>query len=135
MSQRMIGYWLKHLDGLFEQVLPAALAAHQVSRREWQALNVLAVGDDHPRAALLPFAAVGDALEQLSSRGWVSGGRLTDDGRRAHEAIAAHVMRVRRQAAEGISEEEYATTIDVLRRMAANLGCHRNTAETDREVR
>ncbi|MFG3442511.1 MarR family winged helix-turn-helix transcriptional regulator [Nonomuraea sp. NPDC047897] len=128
MSQRMIGYWLKHLDGLFEQALPAALAAHQVSRREWQALNVLASGDDDPRAALQPFAGVGDALDQLSARGWVSGGpladdgrRLTDAGRRAHEAIAAHVMRVRRQAAEGVGEDEYATTLDVLRRMAANL--------------
>ncbi|NUW38058.1 MarR family transcriptional regulator [Nonomuraea sp. SMC257] len=118
--QKMIGYWLKHLDELFENVLTTTLVAEGVSRREWQALNVLSAGED-PGAQLSPFSGVDDAQERLASRGWADGGALTEEGRRAHAALAEQVGRIRRRAAEGVSAEEYAATIDVLRRMAANL--------------
>ncbi|NUW45724.1 MarR family transcriptional regulator [Nonomuraea rhodomycinica] len=118
--ERMIGYWLKHLDELFENTLTATLDAGGVTRREWQVLNVLAAGDD-PRAQLAPFAGVDDAHERLAGRGWAEGAELTEEGRRAHAALAEQVGRIRRRAAEGVSREEYAATIDVLRRMAANL--------------
>ncbi len=117
----MIGYWLKHLDELFERALPAALAAHDLSRREWQVLNVLASGDGDPRAALEPFDGVDDALRGLAMRGWTTGHQVTDEGRSAHAAITEHVVRFRRQAADGVSPDEYGLTVDVLRRMAANL--------------
>ncbi|WP_344583149.1 MarR family transcriptional regulator [Nonomuraea roseoviolacea] len=118
--KKMIGYWIKHLDELFEGTLDGTLGAEGVSRREWQVLNVLAAGDD-PSAQLTPFSGVDDARESLAARGWADGAGLTEEGRRAHTALAEQVGRIRRRAAEGVSREEYAATIDVLRRMAANL--------------
>ncbi|MBN6058202.1 MarR family transcriptional regulator [Nonomuraea sp. RK-328] len=118
--EKQIGYWLKHLDELFEGALTTTLDTEGVSRREWQALNVLAAGED-PRAQLTPFPGVDDALETLAGRGWADGAVLTEEGRRAHATLFEQVSRIRRRVTEGVSPEEYAATLDVLSRMAANL--------------
>ncbi|MEO6088324.1 MAG: MarR family transcriptional regulator, partial [Umezawaea sp.] len=68
-----IGYWLKHLDELIDTAFEAALG--DVQRREWQVLNVLAVGETDEAgvvAALRPFSLEG-ALERLVGQGWVEG--------------------------------------------------------------
>ncbi|WP_336216391.1 MarR family winged helix-turn-helix transcriptional regulator [Nonomuraea sp. LPB2021202275-12-8] len=116
-----IGYWLRHLDALLEESMARALAEHAVTRREWQALNVLAIPGQDPHDILEPFPGVGDAVEALTAKGWAQDGRLTADGKRAHATIAERVGHVRRRAVEGVSPHEYQATVDVLRRMAANL--------------
>jgi DNA-binding MarR family transcriptional regulator len=120
--RKPIGYWLKQVDTLLEDAVAAGLAEQGVSRREWQVLNVLATADGgDPRAALAPFDGVEQALARLSERGWVAGERLTEAGGRAHAQVAEHIGQVRRRAVEGVSLLEYEATVDVLRRMAANL--------------
>ncbi|NRQ30746.1 winged helix-turn-helix transcriptional regulator [Nonomuraea sp. NN258] len=116
-----IGYWAKRLDTLLDEAMDRELAAQGVSRREWQALNTLATTGDDPVTALAPFAGVDDAMAGLTARGWLAGAELTPAGRAAHEAISDRVRAFRWKAAEGLTPEEYATTVDVLRRMAANL--------------
>ncbi|RVX47048.1 hypothetical protein EDD27_9969 [Nonomuraea polychroma] len=113
---RPIGYWLKHLDNLLESAMDQALET--VTRREWQVLNAAAQGGG---SGPMPFDGVEEAVERLVARGWLSDERLTEAGKAAHAEIAERVGRFRRQVSAGVTPEEYQATVDVLRRMAANL--------------
>ncbi|GGP10732.1 MarR family transcriptional regulator [Nonomuraea glycinis] len=116
-----IGYWLKRLDMLLEESMTRTLAEHGVSRREWQALNVLATPGEDPQDMLAPFPGVGDAVEALAAKGWAEGDHLTDEGKRAQARIAERVGHFRRRAVDGVTAKEYQATVAVLRRMATNL--------------
>jgi hypothetical protein len=114
--EKHIGYWLKNLDTLLESSMDDAL---QMSRREWQVLNTVAHGA--PPAELTPFTGVDEAVGQLTARGWLADGRITEAGAAAHAEIGERVAAFRRRASEGVTPEEYQATMDVLRRMSANL--------------
>ncbi|MFI7705668.1 MarR family transcriptional regulator [Nonomuraea sp. NPDC049480] len=114
--EKQIGYWLKNLDTLLEASMDEAL---QMSRREWQVLNTTAHGARPDE--LEPFDGVNEAVERLTARGWLADSRITEAGRAAHTEIAERVARFRRRVSEGVTPEEYQATVDVLRRMAANL--------------
>jgi DNA-binding MarR family transcriptional regulator len=47
---------------------------------------------------------------------------LTEAGAAAHAELLRKVSHSRQRLSAGISPQEYATTIEVLRRMAVNLG-------------
>lgn len=71
---------------------------------------------------LKPFDGVEEAVERLTTRGWLrADGRITEAGKAAHAEIAERVTQFRRRVSEGVTPEEYQATVDVLRRMAANL--------------
>lgn len=129
-----IGYWLKRLDALIEQGLDRCLDGTGMSRRHWQAVNVLTRGPVDERGvteALRPFWGAGAAtpagvLGELAGRGWVvrdPAGRflLTGDGEAAHRDAAGRVHTVRQRSLEGLDEAEYEAAVRVLRRMAENL--------------
>jgi hypothetical protein len=126
-DDKPIGWWVKHLDGILEDALNQALAGEDTDRRQWQLLNVAAAGG--PADALAPFVAgpteVDAEVRELVSRGWlrVDGDRLalTAEGAAARDRLAVTVRMQRTRAMDGIASAEYAATIDVLRRMAANL--------------
>jgi DNA-binding MarR family transcriptional regulator len=133
-DRRPIGYWLKHLDRLIEDAFERTLAAEGLTRRHWQVLNVLRRGPAPPAevaGALDPFLgddpSAGETVTGgLAARGWVrllGDGRLelTGQGREGHAALGRRVEALRRRAARGVSEQEYASLIATLRRMAANL--------------
>ncbi|RLK60242.1 hypothetical protein CLV68_0743 [Actinokineospora cianjurensis] len=108
---RPIGYWVKELDGRLERGFERELG--DVTRREWQVLNALP-GDTGP------FDGA-EALRSVRQRGWVEGDRLTPDGERARAELGARVARVRQAVTDGISEEDYLTTVRTLERMVRNL--------------
>ncbi|TMR95642.1 MarR family winged helix-turn-helix transcriptional regulator [Nonomuraea basaltis] len=114
--EKNIGYWLKNLDTLLESAMDDAL---QMTRREWQVLNTTA--HDARPDELAPFTGIDEAVEQLTARGWLADGRITEAGRAAHAGIVERVAAFRQQVSEGVTPEEYRATVDVLRRMAANL--------------
>lgn len=133
MTDRPIGYWLRRLDALLEEALDRALAEEGVGRRHWQTLNVFRNGPVDTAALaerLAPFWTEGaitadEVVEELTRRGWVertADGRLglTAEGVAARSRLAARVEESRRRLAEGITPEEYATTLNVLRRMTEN---------------
>jgi DNA-binding MarR family transcriptional regulator len=129
-GQRPIGWWVKRLDGLLERVVDSAVAGEGVIRRHWQVLQSLAEGaadEDGLRSVLADFPGdVGVVLADLVERGWVDRGAgdrvtLTAEGRSAHDRIAATVGAVRRQVADGVSAEEYESTLRVLGRMVTNV--------------
>ncbi|MGN6426548.1 MAG: hypothetical protein ACTHMF_06990 [Leifsonia sp.] len=76
-------------------------------------------------------------LADFVERGWVwfDGDRatLTDEGRAAHDAAFERVQRVRSTLADGLSEQDVATTMATLQAMARNLGWtpERDAAERD----
>ncbi|MGW5880499.1 MarR family winged helix-turn-helix transcriptional regulator [Nocardiopsis terrae] len=132
MSDLPIGFWLKHLDRLIENDFDHALASESLGRRQWQVLNSLhgepgTVHDLDQR--LTPFleedeTTVAPVVETLRRRGWVSGSEsleLTPEGHRAHEELLGQVQRTRSRLCEGISDQEYRDTVNVLERMSANL--------------
>lgn len=132
MSDLPIGYWLKHLDRLIESDLDRVLAAESLGRRQWQVLNSL-----HSEPAtllqldqrLLPFldedeTTVGPEVEALRQRGWIKGLvslEPTQEGQRAHDVLLERVQQTRDRLTENIDDQEYLATVDVLKRMSANL--------------
>ncbi|GAA0272957.1 MarR family transcriptional regulator [Cryptosporangium japonicum] len=127
--ERPIGYWVKNLDNVLEGSLDRTLASRGVGRRHWQTLNLLA---EAPRtvaeatAELAPFLGPGEmlaVLAELERLGWVAGDpyTLTADGTAALESLRTEVTQVRQRATEGLSEDDYRTTVATLRRMAENL--------------
>ena len=133
-DRKPIGYWLKELDGLIEGTLDRALADEGVTRRDWQVLNAL---DPAPAPrevvveALRPFWGVetvdpDTVLAGLIERGWAlrdPAGRfsLSPEGDAARTALLEKVKELRAAVADGITPEQYNTTIDTLGRMAENL--------------
>jgi hypothetical protein len=117
---RRIGYLLKHVHTLLEETMGRALHDHKLSRREWQALNAVSEGDD-PYEALKAFDGTGDAVRELTARGWITGTTLTDEGKAVHAAVISRVTEFRQQATQGVSPQDFQTTLAALTQMAANL--------------
>jgi DNA-binding MarR family transcriptional regulator len=134
-SQRPIGFWLKLLDQLITEQFESTLEDHGVTRRQWQLLNLL-TNDDATQAELTellaPFVSgpqpqsLGEDLAELVESGWVGQEgevfALTVKGRTSVTRLGEVVARTRDTLAQGISDEEYQQTLDVLERMSVNLG-------------
>ena len=86
----------------------------------------------HPEHGLIPWRGQSaqsprPQVDDLIRRGWVSeveGGpavRLTTAGRAAHHRVAERVRAFRARVTEGLSEQEYATLVTLLERVAGNL--------------
>ncbi len=129
-AQRPIGWWVKRLDALLEQAVDAAVAGAELTRRHWQVLHSLADGagsERDLRSTLADFPGdVGAVVTDLVGRGWVQrsaddGLALTAEGRAGHDRVAAAVGQVRRHVTDGLSPEEYESTLRVLSRMVENV--------------
>ena len=120
-----LGWHLRHVHELLESSMAQALDAESLSRRHWQVLNTIALGARTPEevgAALAPFGETARQLADLQTRGWVAeNGELTDAGRAAHARVEARVHAFRTTVTDGISDDDYRTTIRTLERCAANL--------------
>jgi len=138
-DQRPIGFWLKLVDRLIDEQFASTLEEHGVTRRQWQLLNVLSRGAatvEQLDAAVAPFlASRGDDaapesstehLGELIDSAWVdstaAGYELTERGEAAFRRLADVVAEQRTTIARGITDAEYLATVDVLSRVAHNLG-------------
>jgi DNA-binding MarR family transcriptional regulator len=133
-ERKPIGYWLKELDRRIEDTLDRTLAGEAVTRRDWQVLNALStqgVAREAVVETLRPFWGTGaiepdQVLDGLVTRGWVlrdadSRFRLSPEGDAARAGLLERVKELRMTIADGVTPEDYQTTIDTLERMAANL--------------
>jgi hypothetical protein len=120
-----LGWWLRHVHELLESSMAQALGAESLTRRHWQVLNTIAHGARTPEevdAALAPFGPIASQLADLRARGWVAeDGALTDAGLAAHARVEERIKAFRATATDGISDDDYRTTIRTLERCAANL--------------
>lgn len=141
-QERPIGYWLKLVDRLIDESLDDVFHHTGLTRRHWQVLNTIRDGVSEETAVdgvLSPFtgaapgggpgghaAAVSAEVDDLVRRGWVTrtDGRLsvTVAGNHAYHDLLDAVSLARERVAEGISPEQYDTTVATLRQMAHNLG-------------
>jgi DNA-binding MarR family transcriptional regulator len=126
----VIGSRLKHLDRLIEDTFGRVFTASGVTRRQWQALNVISrgpTGDEDLRTALKAFWETGEAaIADLSAKGWIERDAtglhiLSPSGRTAHAAVHERVQGIRALMARDITPAEYGVVMDVLARMAHNL--------------
>ncbi|MEU9252459.1 MarR family transcriptional regulator [Streptomyces sp. NPDC048270] len=135
IAAQPIGYWTREAANLAIGGLRTALAEEDLTQPHWWTLNHVAGnpgGWTRPAltAKLAPFddqnTDFETVYEDLTARGWLTepDGTLTltpegEAGRlRAHTRNAAVHARMR----DGIDDEAYAATINVLRRLVANLG-------------
>ncbi|OAR22632.1 hypothetical protein A8W25_23785 [Streptomyces sp. ERV7] len=135
LAAQPIGYWTREAAGLAIGGLRTALAEEDLTQPHWWTLNHIAGAPGHwTRSALAEKLAPFDdqdtdfdaVFADLASRGWLaeSGATLTltaegEAGRlRARDRNAKVHARMR----VGIDDDAYAATIDVLRRLVANLG-------------
>jgi hypothetical protein len=133
-DRKPIGYWLKELDRRIEATLDQALADEGVTRRDWQVLNALETAPAARDAivdALRPFWGAGaadpdDVLEALVARGWALRDAdhryaLSPEGDATRSTLLERVKELRMAIADGVTPDDYQTTIATLERMAANL--------------
>jgi DNA-binding MarR family transcriptional regulator len=122
---RLLGYWLKHIDGLLEDTFDQLLDGEGLTRRHWQVLNTLATGPHTMTGlaeAMHPFDNVQTTVDELTRRGWVTGAyELTEHGRQAHREVQAKVLELRAKTREGISDEEFGRLLTLLERVATNV--------------
>ncbi|MFD9517741.1 MarR family transcriptional regulator [Streptomyces sp. NPDC059979] len=135
LAAQPIGYWTREAATLAIGGLRTALAEETLTQPHWWTLNhIAATPGTWTRTTLTTKLAPFDdqntdfeaLYDDLTTRGWITetDNRLTlteagEAGRtRAHDRNAQVHTRMR----QGISDTEYATTIDVLRRLVANLG-------------
>ena len=134
-SLRPIGFWLKLVDRLIDEQFVATLEEHGITRRQWQLMNLLSEEPstaDELTQALGPFVPETDdegpqaPVEELVESGWVSSEdgnyTLTGTGRASLASLGEVVERMRAVLAQGISDDEYDAALDVLERIARNLG-------------
>ncbi|MGX1772894.1 hypothetical protein ACWIGW_12360 [Nocardia brasiliensis] len=130
--QRRIGYWLVELDRLINERFDEDLAAGGLSRRRWQILHSLADGPQpaaEVRAALDAFLADGAAWDAEVAALVADGSviaeagalALTEAGRNIHSQAWIRIRARRRAMTDGVSDEQFADTLWVLQKMAANM--------------
>ncbi len=132
-DQLPIGYWLKRADELLTSSIDEAQRSNNLTRLEWQAINVIqktgAASRQDVVQTLRAFAnasAVDDVLYALVERAVVTVSdskeyTLTNAGRDLYGRALSAQKEIRLRAAIGITEDEYNTTVSVLRRLVENL--------------
>lgn len=124
-TSRPFGYWLKAADRLMAAEFAAAFEGEHSSRRDWRILNIIDGTVPSPR----PLN--GHKLHHLAERGWVvadgDGWTLTDEGRAAKERLGAIVEGIRTKVSDAVSEEEMATTLASLEKIARAFGWDEET--------
>lgn len=133
---RPLGFWLKLVDSLIDEHFAATLEEHGVTRRQWQLLNLL---EQRPAAekelieALAPFfvsadepPSVKEHVAELAESGWITFDgemySITERGHTSFTKLSELVESIRNRCSEGLSAEQYTTTLASLEQMAKNLG-------------
>ena len=135
VGSRPIGFWLKLVDRLIDERFAAIIEEHGVTRRQWQLLAVVEAGSatlEQLDQTIAPFLEPGsdesaaEHLAELVDSDWIvvegSVYSLTERGRTAFGRLQKVVDSLRDQTSDGLTAEQYETTVSALERMAVNLG-------------
>ncbi|MEV7591684.1 MarR family winged helix-turn-helix transcriptional regulator [Streptomyces sp. NPDC089922] len=135
LASQPVGYWTGLAHAAVTRQLRDAMARIDVTQPQYWVLNRVDGGAPAPTreevsAGLTPLAdgphEIGRVVDQLLHRGWLTsdgGGRLslTVAGESARVRLRSLVTEMRAVVHQGISDDEYVTTLRVLRRMIANV--------------
>ncbi len=136
LVRQPIGYWTGEAHRRIGDALRAAISGESLSQPQWWMLNRLDSTDGMAEGELLsrlePFNAqesnrdLAADLADLRGRGLIDGPPdgllLTDPGREALQKARETMGGAHRAMTAGLSDDEYATAIRVLRQIVANLG-------------
>ncbi|NML52841.1 MarR family transcriptional regulator [Streptomyces sp. R302] len=135
LAAQPVGAWTGMACRLVVGALREQLAVEDLTQPHWWTLNHAAGGPGRwTRAALTERLRKWDdrgtdfdgVYDDLITRGWLTEdeGRmtLTEEGEAGRIRARERNARVHRQVHEGIDPADFATTINVLRRMVANMG-------------
>ncbi|MFB7941511.1 MarR family transcriptional regulator [Streptomyces sp. NPDC056049] len=135
LAAQPIGAWAGRAARLMVGALREQLAVEDLTQPHWWTLNhVAAKPGAWSRAALVERLVPWDdrgtdfeaVFDELIARGWMTedAGRmtLTEEGEAGAVRARQRNARVRERAHQGVADADFAITIDVLRRMVANLG-------------
>jgi|SRR5215203_5145073 len=135
-KQKPIGHWLKHADNVITEHIDRVLSENGFTRSRWQALNIVYQAGTITRSdvfdtmqTFIDARQLDEIVEGFVEEGWLvtfgerDGEQLTlsDAGKDKRETVFELQSEVRRRAMKGITEQEYATVIDVLERVVKNL--------------
>ncbi|MEU9916978.1 MarR family transcriptional regulator [Streptomyces sp. NPDC051001] len=135
LAAQPIGAWSGEVCRRVVGGIRTQLAVENLTQPHWWTLNH-AAGDPGrwTRAALVERLAPYDdqgidfdgVFDDLVARGWLTeepdGMRLTTAGEAGRVRARERNLRVHERTHDGIDPADYAVTVDVLRRMVANLG-------------
>ncbi|AGZ42316.1 MarR family winged helix-turn-helix transcriptional regulator [Actinoplanes friuliensis] len=134
LAAQPVGYWTGVTHQAVVRRLRDTLATIDVTQPHWWTLTRVAAGEPTREDVVTQLAGVADgpddiprAIDQLLHRGWLGSGidgrlQLTDAGREAQGRIKLLLTGLRAELHEGITDDEYAAALRVLRRMLGNLG-------------
>ncbi|MFI6161971.1 hypothetical protein ACIA59_18760 [Micromonospora haikouensis] len=135
LAAQPIGWWSGEAYRRVVGEIRAALAVEQLTQPHWWTLNHVAGdpgrwGRTTLAERLTPYDDLGTdfggVFDDLVGRGWlteVDGAfRLTEAGEAGRLRARDRTSRAHERVRAGITADEYAATIDVLRRVVANLG-------------
>ncbi|NYV72799.1 MarR family transcriptional regulator [Streptomyces sp. UH6] len=139
LAAQPIGAWTGVACRLVVGALREQLAVEDLTQPHWWTLNhVAGEPGKWTRAALIERLAKWDDLgidfngvfDDLVDRGWLAEDAgfmtLTEEGEGGRVRAKERNLRVHQQVHEGIDTADFVTTINVLRRMVANLGGNGN---------
>ncbi|MEV5667105.1 MarR family transcriptional regulator [Streptomyces flaveolus] len=135
LAAQPIGAWTGMAGQLVVGALREQLAVEDLTQPHWWTLNhVAGEPGKWTRATLIERLAKWDDLgidlngvfDDLVDRGWLAEDAglmtLTEAGENGRVRARERNLRVHQQVHEGIDPADFVTTINVLRRMVANLG-------------
>lgn len=127
---RSLRFWMRAAHSAFTAELARVLADEGLDRRDWAVLNVLAGVRTAPGLDERVQRG-GKRVRALAARGWATEaeGRwiATDEGRRERDRIHGLVDEVRGRASGAVSDDDFATTLASLEKIARSLGWDENT--------
>lgn len=127
-----IGAWVREADIVFTHLTRKTVSHGSFNRMEWQLLNFIHERGNAPineAKVLLNVFDRDKVTDQVIMR-FVSDGlvvkdgkniTVTDKGRKAYAEVNEIQEEIKRKAMEGVTEEEYVTTIATLRKLIDNL--------------
>jgi DNA-binding MarR family transcriptional regulator len=139
--RRPVDFWLRLLDRLINEHFGKALDEHGITRRQWEVMNLLSrgpVSHDELVEALARVhrevepATLADELSELEDSGWLrrreQDYELTELGYTSYRRLEPVLRATDEEIGRGISPEDFATVLEVLERMAMNLGWQQSEA-------
>ncbi|MGW0614221.1 MarR family transcriptional regulator [Streptomyces sp. NPDC002788] len=143
LAAQPIGAWTGQAYRLVVGALRAQLAVEGLTQFHWRTLNhASGAPGSWTRATLTDRLTPYDdqdtdfdaVYDDLISRGWLTEDAtgamtFTEEGEAGRLRARERNLRVHTQAHEGIAQADFITTINVLRRMVANLGGDGNLPE------
>lgn len=135
LAAQPIGYWSGVANEIIVGGIRAALAEEGLTQPHWWILNHVASAPEQwtrvsLTAKLSPFDRQDTDFEavyaDLASRGWTAEPNgcltLTEAGEEGRQRARVRNLKVHEQMHNGVETADYVTTLNVLRRMIANLG-------------